>query len=102
MNEKETNIGENKLIDNCIGQAKDAYKISPEAFANPRVKRGLRENDGTGVMAGVTNIGNAHGYIIYEGERVADKGQLFYRGYDMAKLVDSYAKEDRYGFEECI
>ena len=102
MNENETNIGENKFIDKCIGQAKDAYNISAEAFANPRVKRGLRENDGTGVMAGVTNIGNAHGYIIYEGERVADKGQLFYRGYDMAQLVDSYAAEDRYGFEECI
>ena len=102
MNEKDTKIGENKLIDKCIDQAKEAYSISPEAFANPYVKRGLRETDGTGVMAGVTNIGNAHGYIIYEGERVADKGQLFYRGYDMAQLVDSYAQEDRYGFEECI
>ena len=102
MNEKDTNAGGNILVDRCVKEAKSAYTISPDAFANPRVKRGLRENDGTGVMAGVTNIGNAHGYIIYEGERVADKGQLFYRGYDMAELVDSYAAEDRYGFEECI
>ena len=91
MNEKEIKTAKNMLSGESIGEIKSAYSISPEAFANPKVKRGLREIDGTGVMAGVTNIGNAHGYIIYEGEKVADKGQLFYRGYDMAELVDSYA-----------
>ena len=102
MKEFENKNGNNELIEKCIDQAKAAYSIPAEAFANPKVKRGLRDNDGTGVMAGVTNIGNAHGYLLNEGERVADKGQLFYRGYDMAQLVDSYAAEDRYGFEECI
>ena len=62
----------------------------------------MRELDGTGVTAGVTKIGNAHGYIVYEGERVADDGKLYYRGYDMSALVDGYASEGRYGFEECI
>ena len=100
MNEETKNA--KGVADRCIEQAKAVNHIAPEAFHNHRVKRGLREADGTGVNAGVTNIGNAHGYIIYEGERVADEGKLFYRGYDMSELVDGYAKEDRYGFEECI
>ncbi len=102
MNNDEINMNGSVLTENCMNEAKEAYRIPAEAFANYKVKRGLRYNDGTGVMAGVTNIGNAHGYILYEGERVADEGKLFYRGYDMSSLVDGYASEDRYGFEECI
>ncbi len=101
MNDTEVNsIG--RMTEKAIESAGGAYNIPPKAFEHHRVKRGLREVDGTGVNAGVTNIGNAHGYIIYEGERVADEGKLFYRGYDMSELVDGYAREDRYGFEECI
>ena len=84
-----------------LQKAKEANTIPPEAFENFHVKRGLREKDGTGVMAGVTHIGNAHGYIVYEGERVADDGKLEYRGFDMTKLVDGIRSENRYGFEEC-
>ena len=51
-------------------------------------------------MAGVTKIGNVHGYYVYEGEKVADEGKLEYRGYDMSKLIEGYTKENRYGFEE--
>ena len=87
--------------ESCLRAAKDANKIPPEAFENFRVKRGLREKDGTGVMAGVTNIGNAHGYMVYEGERIADDGKLEYRGMDMTKIVDGVRAEERYGFEEC-
>lgn len=90
------------LFQNCLSQAKVANHIPKEAFESFRVKRGLRESDGTGVMAGVTNIGNAHGYVVYEGERVADEGKLLYRGYNMSSLVQSCADENRYGFEECI
>ncbi len=102
MNDENKTPDVNKLSEACLDGAKNAYRIPAEAFESFRVKRGLREADGTGVTAGVTNIGNAHGYIVYEGEKVADEGKLFYRGYDMARLVDSYAAEDRYGFEECV
>ena len=102
MYDNENKIIGNNLADKWVGEAKSAYTLPSDAFDNHRIKRGLREIDGTGVMAGVTNIGNAHGYIIYESERVADEGKLYYRGYDMSELVDSYANEDRYGFEECI
>ena len=102
MFDNENKMNSSSLADKWVDEARSAYTVPSDAFNNHRIKRGLRELDGTGVIAGVTNIGNAHGYIIYESERVADEGKLYYRGYDMSELVDSYAKEDRYGFEECI
>ncbi|MBQ9086405.1 MAG: citrate synthase [Clostridia bacterium] len=86
----------------CLQEADRANRIPPEAFENFRVKRGLREKDGTGVMAGVTNIGNAHGYMVYESEKVADEGKLEYRGLDMTALIDGVSTENRFGFEECV
>ena len=44
------------------------------------VKRGLRNPDGTGVMAGLTNICNVHGFMMADGVRVPDEGKLIYRG----------------------
>jgi len=64
------------------------------------VKRGLRNADGTGVMAGITNIGNVRGYFIQDGERMPMPGQLIYRGYDVNHLIDDFHAEDRFGFEE--
>ena len=90
-----------RVFDGCLKEAKKANTVPAGAFENFRVKRGLREMDGTGVMAGVTNIGNAHGYMLYEGERIADAGKLEYRGFDMTELVDGVSAENRYGFEEC-
>ena len=89
-----------RVFQNCLKHAEEANRIPNEKFENYRVKRGLREPDGTGVMAGVTKIGNVHGYYVYEGEKVADEGKLEYRGYDMAQLIEGYIKENRYGFEE--
>ena len=91
-----------KVFASCLEEAADANRIPAAAFENYRVKRGLREQDGTGVMAGVTTIGNVHGYYVYEGEKVADKGKLEYRGFDMAQLVEGYNAENRYGFEEVV
>ncbi len=80
---------------------KDSYAIPQKAFETSNVKRGLRNSDGSGVVAGVTNLGLVHGYVLYEGEKRSDEGKLFYRGYDVEKLVDGYVNENRYGFEEC-
>ena len=89
-----------EFFSNCLGIAEETNKIPADAFTNYRIKRGLREPDGTGVMAGVTKIGNVHGYYVYEGEKVADDGKLEYRGFDMSHLIDGYSAENRYGFEE--
>lgn len=91
----------NQAFEGLLKKADGANRVPAEAFENFRVKRGLRDPDGTGVMAGVTNIGNAHGYMLYEGEKIADEGKLEYRGYNMASIVDGVSAENRYGFEEC-
>lgn len=80
---------------------RESYNIPQKVFANANVKRGLRNADGSGVVAGATNLGLVHGYVLYEGEKRPDEGKLYYRGYDVEQLVDGYVKENRYGFEEC-
>jgi len=89
-----------ELFEELLAESHSEYDIPNAAFDNYRVKRGLREPDGTGVMAGVTRIGNAHGYILNEGERIPQDGELYYRGYRMRDLVNNFAKEDRFGFAE--
>lgn len=84
-----------------LDDARSAYVIPKQAFDNYRVKRGLREVDGSGVTAGVTRIGNVHGYVMNEGDKCPDEGRLEYRGYEIATLVNNFVKEDRFGFEEC-
>ncbi|WP_411675873.1 citrate/2-methylcitrate synthase [Caproicibacter sp.] len=75
-------------------------RISPEKFELYQVKRGLRNPDGTGVMAGLTLICNVHGYLIADGELIPDVGKLTYRGIDLNEIVDGCTAENRFGFEE--
>ncbi|MBQ4090932.1 MAG: citrate synthase [Clostridia bacterium] len=84
-----------------LDDAREAYVIPKKAFESYRVKRGLREVDGSSITAGVTRIGNVHGYVMNEGEKCADDGRLEYRGYEISTLVNSFVEEDRFGFEEC-
>ena len=98
----ESNEVVDKIFENCVEEARSSNHIPAQAFESYRVKKGLREADGTGVMAGVTNIGNAHGYVVYEGEKIADDGKLEYRGMDLVSLIDGFSSEDRFGFEECV
>ena len=77
-------------------------KIAPEYFDKYNVKRGLRNPDGTGVMAGVTNICNVHGYVVNDGEKQSDKGKLIFRGYNIENLINRTYVEDRFGFEEVV
>ena len=76
--------------------------INPKYYDKYVVKRGLRNADGTGVIAGLTNICNVHGYVINEGEKAPIQGQLIYRGYNINELVDNTIKENRFGFEEIV
>ncbi|MEW8958683.1 MAG: citrate/2-methylcitrate synthase [Moorella sp. (in: firmicutes)] len=74
--------------------------IEPSLYERYNVKRGLRNSDGTGVLVGLTNIGEVHGYILDEGERIPDQGRLLYRGIDVWDIVKNFQKEERFGFEE--
>lgn len=76
--------------------------IEPRLYEKYHVKRGLRRSDGTGVVAGITNICNVHGYILNEGEVEPIPGELIYRGYSIKDLVENVEAEDRYGYEETV
>lgn len=76
--------------------------IDQGLYTKYNVKRGLRNADGTGVLVGLTRVGDVHGYIIDEGEKVAIPGKLYYRGIDVEELVAATEREDRFGFEETI
>ena len=74
--------------------------IDPALYRKYGVKRGLRNDDGTGVLVGLTTIGNVHGYVVSEGEKQAVPGELFYRGINVKDIVAADKREHRYGYEE--
>lgn len=74
--------------------------IDPAKFSQYDVKRGLRNEDGTGVLAGLTSISNVHGYVLSDGEKVPDKGTFHIRGYSIEDLLGSPASKRRFNYEE--
>ncbi len=69
-------------------------------YTECNAKRGLRNADGTGIVAGLTKISNVHGYLINEFERVPVDGELYYRGINVRDIVNACRREDRFGYEE--
>ena len=88
------------FLESLCGEYQKYNRIDPADYERYRVKRGLRNADGTGVMAGVTQIGNVLGYYIQDGEKLPAPGKLIYRGIDVEDLVDGFISENRFGFEE--
>ena len=96
----------------CLAEASGASRlyenfeicnaIDPRNYERANVKRGLRNSDGTGVMAGITKISNVHGYIIDEGDQSPCEGRLTLRGYNIYDLVDGAMADGRFGFEEIV
>ena len=74
--------------------------IDPALYRKYNVKRGLRNEDGTGVLVGLTTIGNVHGYVVSEGEKQAVPGELYYRGINVKDIVRADRREHRFGYEE--
>ena len=82
-------------------EASDVYQpFSKELFKQYSVKRGLINDDGTCVMAGLPSVSAVLGYYIDDGEKIPMEGHLRYRGYDITDIVKSCEKEKRFGFEE--
>lgn len=77
-------------------------QIENELFEQFDVKRGLRNKDGTGVLVGLTNIGDVVGYKKENDKIVAIPGRLLYRGIDIEDLTHGFQKEDRHGYEETV
>ena len=74
--------------------------IDPEHYQTYDVKRGLRNADGTGVLAGMTNVSNVHGYVVSDGEKMPAEGSLRLRGYDIYDLLGDLNPERRFAYEE--
>ena len=91
-----------EAISKLCGELKKNNSIRPSDFERYHVKRGLRNEDGTGVMAGLTRICSVEGYYILDGEKVAKEGKLSYRGYDINNIVENCVAENRFGFEEVV
>jgi len=83
-------------------KAEKNNKIKPSLYAKYNVKRGLRNENGTGVLVGLTEIGGVKGYVVDEGEKIPAKGSLHYRGINIKEFSKGFLEEDRFGFEECI
>lgn len=77
-----------------------SYTIDPSYYQMYNVKRGLRNSDGTGVIVGLTSVGDVNGYIIDDNEKIPTEGRLRYRGINVATLVENCIANDRFGFEE--
>ena len=89
------------LIEKLSAEMMESSGIDNSLFKKYDVKRGLRNEDGTGVLVGLTNIGNVVGYQRNEdGSLTPIEGKLFLRGYEVADLVDAILRENRFGFEE--
>ncbi|MBT3319480.1 MAG: citrate/2-methylcitrate synthase [Clostridia bacterium] len=97
---KALNEKEDKMLDELCKKSEDSSFIDPEFYKKYEVKRGLRDISGKGVLAGLTEIGEVHSYIIDENEIIPVDGRLIYRGIDISDLVEGFWSEDRFGFEE--
>ena len=74
--------------------------IDPALYRKYGVKRGLRNDNGTGVLVGLTTIGNVHGYVMNEGEKQPIHGELYYRGINVRDIVRADKREHKFGYEE--
>ena len=87
-------------LSNLCEEYKKYNYIDPAYYDKYEVKRGLRNTNGSGVMAGLTNICNVHGYVVSDGEKTPAEGRLIYRGIDVNDIVNACCAEKRFGYEE--
>ena len=94
-------LGRPGVSDKLYEGFEDIDVVPSELYTKLDVKRGLRNADGSGVLVGLTTISNVHGYNKTSEGVKPDEGDLIYRGYHIADLIDNAQAEDRFGYEEC-
>ena len=85
-----------EYLHTLCGNYKIHNSLTEEARTNSYIKRGLRNDDGTGVMVGLTRICNVEGYYIDDGEKVPKEGVLKYRGLDINDIIEGRLIADYY------
>ena len=98
MNADKTEL--NRYVESLCTEVRNEYRIDPRFYAGDAVKQGLRNADGTGVMAGVTRIGSVQGYYLRDMEKEPIPGELYYRGIRVTDIVANHADSGTFGFEE--
>ena len=99
MKKTDETIG-NDFFQDLENSVRDACRIDNELFEKYDVKRGLRNNDRTGVLVGLTNIGDVVGYERENGKVIAIPGKLMYRGINIDEITHGFQKEGRHGLDE--
>lgn len=94
-------MNKDKLVD-LSKKIKIENTIDKNLYDKFSIKRGLRNKNGTGVLVGVTKVGDVFGYKIENGEKIPSKGELYYRGYPLTSMVEDFNNTKRFGFEEII
>lgn len=89
-----------KMVKDLANNTVARSQITTSLYERYSVKRGLRNEDGTGVLVGLTEIGEVFSYIMDDNDRIPVEGRLFYRGIAVNDLVNGFFHDKRYGFEE--
>jgi citrate synthase len=95
-------MNENDFFSRLEASVRESCRIDSELFEKFDVKKGLRNSDRTGVLVGLTNIGDVVGYEKENGKIIAVPGRLLYRGIDIEKIAHGFEKERRHGFDETV
>ncbi len=90
----------NEALLNLCSEIRVNNSIALSDYDRFGVKRGLRNADGTGVMAGLTKVCSVEGYYVDDGERVPKPGKLVFRGINVNEIVNGCRRDDRFGYEE--
>jgi len=90
------------MFEKLVDYAKINNQITPELYPKYDVKRGLRNDDGSGVLVGLTKISDVTGYEKKDGVFTPLEGRLAYRGIKIEDIVEAISKENRHGFEEIV
>ena len=93
-------VEKKRLIADLTSQAMEISKIDPFLYERYNVKRGLRNRDGTGVLVGLTEVGEVMSYIVDDAERIPVEGRLFYQGIEISDIVHGFYENKRFGYEE--
>ncbi len=93
---------DNDFFLNLEKTVRESCRIDNDLFEKFDVKRGLRNSDRTGVLVGLTNIGDVVGYDKENGKVIAIPGRLLYRGIDIESITHGFQKENRHGFDETV
>lgn len=91
-----------KILEKLDNYSTNASQIDKELFTRFNVKRGLRNQDGSGVLVGLTNIGDVVGYEKKDDKVVPVDGRLYYRGIEISDLTRGFQEDKRHGFDETI